>query len=96
MGAQCAQHGSPWCPAAGLGNHPVLPRGARGTQGAGTGVPPGATGVRPAGAGTGDPPGGGKRALGMAGAGQSCIHSATGTREALTARPKAGAAAAGR
>ena len=56
----------PPLPTAGLGDQPVLPRGARGTHGAGTGAPPGAAGTRPAGAGTGGPPGGGKRALGMA------------------------------
>ena len=50
--------------------------------------PPAATGPRPAGAGTGGPPGGGKRALYMAGARQTGVHSAAGAREALTARPR--------
>ena len=88
----------PRLPAAGLGNQPVLPRGAQGTHGAGTCAPPpppAVTATRPASAGTGGPPGGGKRALGMAGAGQTGVRSAAGAREALTARPEARAAAAG-
>ena len=85
----------PPLPAAGLGNQPVLPRGARGAHGAGAGAPPAATGTRPAGAGTGGPPGGGKGALGMAGAGQTGVRSAAGAREALAARPEVGTAAAG-
>ena len=82
----------PPLPAAGLGNQPVLPRGARGTQGAGTGAPPppppAATGPVPAGAGTGGPPGRGKRALGMDGAGQPNVHNVAGAKGARTARPK--------
>ena len=54
---------------------------------------PATTGPRPASAGTSGPPGGGKRALGMAGAGQTGVRSAASAREALTARPEAGAAA---
>ena len=51
----------------------MLPCRARGTHGAGTGAPPAATGTRPASAGTGGPPSGGKRALGVAGAGQTGV-----------------------
>ena len=84
----------PPLPAAGLGNQPMLPPGARGAQGARTGALPGATGSGPTGAGTGGLPGGSKRALGMAGAGPTGVHSAAGAGEALTARPEAEATAA--
>ena len=89
VGARCAQHGSPSC------RRCLQLGGARGAHGAGAGAPPAATGTRPAGDGTGGPPGGGKSALGMAGAGQTGVRSAASAREALAARPEVGTAAAG-
>ena len=86
MGAQCAQHGSPSCRRClqlGWGINRCCRAGHKGHTAPGQAPPPAATGTRPASAGTGGPPGGGKRALGMAGAGQTGMRSAAGAREAL-------------